>query len=131
MVYIVFLGAPGAGKGTQAAVVADELNLAHIATGDMFREAQKQETELATFYANRGDIPKAEEAFRRAIEEGKGSGNLHLTYMNQGIFYKEMGKTEEAERAFRNALRTKPSFTPARLELEKLLSPPRPSGQAP
>jgi len=45
--YIVFLGAPGAGKGTQAARVADELKLAHIATGDMFREAQKQSTELA------------------------------------------------------------------------------------
>ena len=47
MLYIVFLGAPGAGKGTQAATVAGKLNLAHIATGDMFREAQKQETELA------------------------------------------------------------------------------------
>jgi adenylate kinase len=46
-VYIIFLGAPGAGKGTQAATVAEKLKLAHIATGDMFREAQKQETELA------------------------------------------------------------------------------------
>ena len=45
--YIIFLGAPGAGKGTQAATVAEKLKLAHIATGDMFREAQKQETELA------------------------------------------------------------------------------------
>jgi adenylate kinase len=45
--FIVFLGAPGAGKGTQAAVVAEKLSLAHIATGDMFRAAQKQDTELA------------------------------------------------------------------------------------
>jgi adenylate kinase len=45
-VYIVFLGAPGAGKGTQAAEVARELNLAHIATGDMFRDAQKKGTAL-------------------------------------------------------------------------------------
>jgi adenylate kinase len=44
---IIFLGAPGAGKGTQAAVVAEELELTHIATGDMFREIQKQDTELA------------------------------------------------------------------------------------
>jgi adenylate kinase len=46
-VYVVFLGAPGAGKGTQAAEVAKELKLAHIATGDMFREAQKKGTKLA------------------------------------------------------------------------------------
>ena len=45
--YVVFLGAPGAGKGTQAAEVAKELKLAHIATGDMFREAQKKNTRLA------------------------------------------------------------------------------------
>jgi len=45
--YIVILGAPGAGKGTQAAVVAEKLNATHIATGDMFRDAQKQETTLA------------------------------------------------------------------------------------
>jgi adenylate kinase len=46
-VYVVFLGAPGAGKGTQAAEVAKALKLAHIATGDMFREAQKKGTKLA------------------------------------------------------------------------------------
>jgi len=45
--YIVFLGAPGAGKGTQAARVAAELDLAHIATGDLFRQIQTQDTELA------------------------------------------------------------------------------------
>jgi adenylate kinase len=44
---VIFLGAPGAGKGTQAAMVAEEMKLAHIATGDMFREIQKQDTELA------------------------------------------------------------------------------------
>jgi adenylate kinase len=46
-VYVVFLGAPGAGKGTQAAEVAKDLKLAHIATGDMFRDAQKKGTKLA------------------------------------------------------------------------------------
>ena len=45
--YVVFLGAPGAGKGTQAAEVAKELTLAHIATGDMFRDTQKKGTKLA------------------------------------------------------------------------------------
>jgi len=47
-VYIIFLGAPGAGKGTQAAALAQELNLVHIATGDLFRQAIEQETGLGT-----------------------------------------------------------------------------------
>jgi adenylate kinase len=46
MVYIVFLGAPGAGKGTQAASAAKKLKLAHIATGDLFRQALERGTEL-------------------------------------------------------------------------------------
>jgi adenylate kinase len=46
MVYIVFLGAPGAGKGTQAAGVARKLKLDYIATGDLFRQAQERGTEL-------------------------------------------------------------------------------------
>ncbi len=45
--YIIFLGAPGAGKGTQAARVAEELRLVHIATGDLFRQALERGTGLA------------------------------------------------------------------------------------
>jgi adenylate kinase len=45
-VYIIFLGAPGAGKGTQAANVARKLNLVHIASGNLFRQALEQGTEL-------------------------------------------------------------------------------------
>jgi len=58
-VYVVFLGAPGAGKGTQAADVAKELQLAHIATGDMFRDAQKKGTALglkAKEYMEKGQL---------------------------------------------------------------------------
>jgi len=57
--YIVFLGAPGAGKGTQAAKVAEELKLAHIATGDLFRQAQAKGTELglaAKSYMEKGAL---------------------------------------------------------------------------
>ena len=45
--YIIFLGAPGAGKGTQAARVAQQLQLVHIATGDLFRQTLEEGTELA------------------------------------------------------------------------------------
>ncbi|MBN1369567.1 MAG: adenylate kinase [Dehalococcoidaceae bacterium] len=40
--YIVFMGPPGAGKGTQAERVAEELGLEHVAPGDLFRQAVKQ-----------------------------------------------------------------------------------------
>ena len=43
---IVFLGPPGAGKGTQAAMVAGKLNLGHIATGDLFRQSVEAGDEL-------------------------------------------------------------------------------------
>ena len=46
--YIIFLGAPGAGKGTQAVKVAQKLNLVHIASGDLFRQALEQGTELGS-----------------------------------------------------------------------------------
>jgi len=41
---LIFLGPPGAGKGTQAAGVSAHLNVPHISTGDMFRAAIKNET---------------------------------------------------------------------------------------
>lgn len=43
---IVIVGPPGAGKGTQAAVLSDELGVAHISTGDLFRAHVDGDTEL-------------------------------------------------------------------------------------
>ena len=43
---LVFLGPPGAGKGTQAKLVADEYQIAHISTGDMLRAEMRAGTEL-------------------------------------------------------------------------------------
>jgi len=43
---ITFVGAPGAGKGTQASMVAQKLNLVHVSSGDLFRQALEQGTEL-------------------------------------------------------------------------------------
>lgn len=44
--YYILMGPPGAGKGTQAEKLAKELNIPHISTGDMFRSAIRNETEL-------------------------------------------------------------------------------------
>lgn len=57
--YIVLLGPPGAGKGTQAQVISRELNLAHVSSGDLFRENLKNQTELgklAQGFMNRGEL---------------------------------------------------------------------------
>lgn len=57
--YIVLLGPPGAGKGTQAEILARETRLAHISSGEIFRENLKAQTELgklAQEYMNRGEL---------------------------------------------------------------------------
>jgi adenylate kinase len=58
-VYVVFIGVPGAGKGTQAAGVAERLGLAHLATGDLLREAVRVGTDLgkkAREYMDKGEL---------------------------------------------------------------------------
>jgi adenylate kinase len=57
MMKLVFLGPPGAGKGTQAKLLAAKLNVPHISTGDIFRENIRKQTELgkkAAEYSNKG-----------------------------------------------------------------------------
>ncbi len=56
---LVMLGPPGAGKGTQAALLAEKIKVPHVATGDLFRTALKEETELgltAKSYMERGEL---------------------------------------------------------------------------
>jgi adenylate kinase len=56
---IVMLGAPGTGKGTQSQQLCRQLNLTHIATGDLFRENLKNQTELgklAKTFMDRGEL---------------------------------------------------------------------------
>jgi len=57
--FIVFLGAPGSGKGTQAQVLKEKLGLPHVATGDLFRYNLKNKTQLgllAKSYMDAGDL---------------------------------------------------------------------------
>ena len=56
---IILLGAPGAGKGTNAKRICQAYNIPHISTGDMFREAIKNKTplgELANSYISKGAL---------------------------------------------------------------------------
>ena len=56
---IIMLGAPGAGKGTQADMICNKYNVPHISTGDIFRANIKNGTELgqkAKGYMDRGEL---------------------------------------------------------------------------
>ncbi|MGN0327107.1 MAG: adenylate kinase [Lachnospiraceae bacterium] len=56
---IIMLGAPGAGKGTQAKMIADKYQIPHISTGDIFRSNIKNGTELgkeAKTYMDKGEL---------------------------------------------------------------------------
>lgn len=56
---LLIMGAPGAGKGTQAALIKDEYKIAHISTGDMFRAAIKNQTPTgieAQSYIDKGQL---------------------------------------------------------------------------
>lgn len=58
-IYVVLLGAPGAGKGTQAVNICEKLGLPHVSSGNIFRENIKNQTELgklAESFMNRGEL---------------------------------------------------------------------------
>lgn len=59
MINLILFGPPGSGKGTQAVKLAQEFNLYHISTGDLFRNEMKNETPLgleAKKYMNKGEL---------------------------------------------------------------------------
>jgi len=59
VIKVVFLGPPGAGKGTQALRIAEKFGVPHISTGDILRAAVKEGTELgklAKSYMDRGEL---------------------------------------------------------------------------
>ena len=56
---LLIMGLPGAGKGTQAAKIVEEFGVAHISTGDMFRAAMANQTEmgvLAKSFIDKGEL---------------------------------------------------------------------------
>lgn len=56
---VILVGPPGAGKGTQAAVLEEKTDLKHIASGELFRHHMREETDLgqlAQMYVDRGEL---------------------------------------------------------------------------
>ena len=69
--YIIMLGAPGAGKGTQADILSREMDLPHIASGDLFRQALEERTEvglLAKSYMDKGELVPDEITIKMILE---------------------------------------------------------------
>ena len=70
-IYIIILGAPGAGKGTQADTICKEMSLPHIASGDLFRQALAEKTELgllAKSYMEKGKLVPDEITINMILE---------------------------------------------------------------
>ena len=75
---IIMLGAPGAGKGTQAKKIAEKYDIPHISTGDIFRANIKNGTELgqkAKTYMDQGLLVPDELVVDLVVDRGK-SGRL-------------------------------------------------------
>jgi len=99
--FLIFLGAPGAGKGTQAAVVAEKTKLAHIATGDLFRAAVKNGTELgklAQGYMQQGKLVPDE------VTIGVIKEKLESPECAGGAIFDGFPRTIEQAKALDNAL---------------------------
>ena len=96
---IVLLGAPGSGKGTQAERVSEATGMVHIASGDLFRKAEKEGTELgriAKSYMEKGLLVPDELTIRMIMER---IGQIDGGFMLDGF-----PRTIEQARALDEAL---------------------------
>ena len=83
---IVIMGAPGSGKGTQAALIVKELDLDHISTGDLLRGAVAAGTELgmrAKEVMDRGELV-SDEIVLGLLEERLGGGDVSGGFILDG-----------------------------------------------
>ena len=101
MKVLVLLGAPGAGKGTQAPILADRLGLLHLATGDMFRAAIRAGSPLgleAKGYMDRGELVPDVLTIRTLLDR------LHEPDAQNGVILDGFPRTEAQARALDTAL---------------------------
>ncbi|AHE95555.1 adenylate kinase [Thermocrinis ruber] len=96
---LVFLGPPGAGKGTQAKLLSQRMGFLHLSTGDLLREAVKNQTPLgkkAKEYMDRGELVPDELIVQLIEETMPKDGNVILDgfprTVNQALALEEMLK---------------------------------------
>ena len=98
---IIMLGPPGAGKGTQAAMLAERLGIPHVASGDLFREALQSKTELglkAKSYMDRGELVPDEVTIAMIRER------LLKTDCDEGVILDGFPRTLEQAKALKELL---------------------------
>jgi adenylate kinase len=99
---VILLGAPGAGKGTQAKVLEERSGLRHVASGDLFRAALRQGTELgmlAKSYMDRGELVPDEVVIRMIIER------ISQEDCSGGVIFDGFPRTREQARALEKELK--------------------------
>lgn len=93
---VILLGAPGAGKGTQAKFLEEHTGLVHVASGDLFRRALRQGTELgmlAKLYMDRGELVPDEVVIRMIVER------ISQSDCANGVVFDGFPRTKEQTRA--------------------------------
>jgi adenylate kinase len=99
---IILLGAPGAGKGTQAHVLEEHTSLVHVASGDLFRAALRQGTELgmlAKSYMDRGELVPDEVVIRMIVER------ISQSDCARGVIFDGFPRTRDQALALEKELR--------------------------
>lgn len=84
---LLVMGPPGSGKGTQAAILSKTLNIPHISTGEMFREAIRADSELgrlAARYINHGDLVP-DDVTEAIVEERISQEDCRCGYLLDGF----------------------------------------------
>ena len=97
----ILIGAPGAGKGTQAAILRHEHGLQHLASGDLLREAVRNDTELgrvAKRYMDRGELVPDDVVIGMILEKLRQPGAVN------GVIFDGFPRTLEQARALNEAL---------------------------
>lgn len=98
---LIFLGAPGSGKGTQAVRLADKINVLHLSTGDLLRAAVKNGTELgkkAEGFMKAGELVP-DDVIIGLIEEKQASGELNNGFILDG-FPRTIPQAEALDKMF-------------------------------
>lgn len=100
--YIVLLGPPGAGKGTQAVKLAEKLKLVQVASGDLFRKALQEQTALgkkAKLYMDKGQLVPDEITIQMVMDR------LSLPDVAEGAIFDGFPRNIEQAKALDKALK--------------------------
>jgi adenylate kinase len=99
--YIILLGAPGAGKGTQAKILTEQFGVAHISSGDLFRENVSKQTPLgvlAKSYMDKGELVPDDVTIKMVMER------IARPDCARGVAFDGFPRTEPQARALDAAL---------------------------